>query len=86
MSARQNVSVHVQCTMFQRAVCNVYHARVIEFCYNQCVMPQFSTKAYKHIFYCRAVARNFHGGIPDSEFFFRLLCGAAHGQISSECD
>jgi hypothetical protein len=29
MSARQNVSVHVQCTMFQRAVCNVYHARLL---------------------------------------------------------
>jgi hypothetical protein len=51
MSARQNVSVHVQCTMFQRAVCNVYHARVIKFCFNQCVMLQCSTKAFKHIFY-----------------------------------
>jgi hypothetical protein len=40
----QNVIEHAQCTNILRAVRNVFHARVIKFCYNQCVMLQCSTK------------------------------------------
>jgi hypothetical protein len=53
-SKYQRACMHsVKCFCAQSAMYTdtMQYARVIKFCYNQCIMPRCSTKAFKHIFY-----------------------------------